>query len=484
MPVHFSIQEETGPELPNVTDDSDPVGALQRALMTWPSVSTITVTIGTTPVASAGLDGVNLLSFADTPANRSIFEKAGGATALTMFFYEGSNLTEADVLFNPDTEFTTTIESQEELNATGLYDVEGQALHELGHAIGLDHTGVEASSMWAIASLAQRQLVADDLAGVRSLYPLGNDYGSIEGTVLVGDAPAFGAQVVAVDSAGRLVSGLTLGDGTYVIENLEPGSYTVYVEPLDGPHGSMPSGDCIVFTNMSESGIYGKATLTTDFTTVFLGGNADPMVVSVLAGESLVADFTLSVGASPLNPTLVGSVSREGGSVEFTLGVFPMGLEPATEPWVGVAGTAVDSVDGEGIAVLGNGVTVDPASRELFNVTCNGNPLPVVVFHAAVAADAIAGSRTLLLSSDEGIAALTGAFRVLAGEVPTPCVGDCDGSLSVSVDELVFGVNIALGEADLAACPEFDADSNDLVTVDELVQAVNSALEGCPETVG
>ena len=244
LPVHFSIQEETGPELPNVTDDSDPVGALQRALMTWPSVSTITVTIGTTQVESAGLDGVNLISFADTAANRSIFEKAGGATALTMFFYEGSNLTEADVLFNPDTEFTTTIESQEELNDTGLYDVEGQALHELGHAIGLDHTGVEASSMWAIASLAQRQLVADDLAGVRSLYPVGDDYGSIEGTVLVGDAPAFGAQVVAVDSVGRLVSGLTLGDGTYVIENLEPGSYTVYVEPLDGPHGSMPTGDC------------------------------------------------------------------------------------------------------------------------------------------------------------------------------------------------------------------------------------------------
>jgi len=63
---------------------------------------------------------------------------------------------------------------------------------------------------------------------------------------------------------------------------------------------------------------------------------------------------------------------------------------------------------------------------------------------------------------------------------PVPCTGDCgllDGV--VSVDELVKGVNIALGVAELAECPSFDSNHDELVTVDELVRAVDHALEGC-----
>jgi hypothetical protein len=66
-------------------------------------------------------------------------------------------------------------------------------------------------------------------------------------------------------------------------------------------------------------------------------------------------------------------------------------------------------------------------------------------------------------------------------EMPTPvvCVGDCDGSVSVTVDELVRGVNIALGSADIHDCVAFDIDHDNQVTVDELVAAVNRALNGC-----
>ncbi|HVN83673.1 MAG TPA: hypothetical protein VMW17_02390 [Candidatus Binatia bacterium] len=59
------------------------------------------------------------------------------------------------------------------------------------------------------------------------------------------------------------------------------------------------------------------------------------------------------------------------------------------------------------------------------------------------------------------------------------CVGDCDGSNTVSVDELVKGVNIALGLADVSTCSAFDADNSNTVTVDELVKGVNNALSGC-----
>jgi len=65
---------------------------------------------------------------------------------------------------------------------------------------------------------------------------------------------------------------------------------------------------------------------------------------------------------------------------------------------------------------------------------------------------------------------------------PTPlsCVGDCDGDGAVTVDELITGVNLALGALPLVACPAFDFSRDGSVTIDELLTAVNAALSGCP----
>ncbi|MBI1815992.1 MAG: hypothetical protein HYR72_13515 [Deltaproteobacteria bacterium] len=63
---------------------------------------------------------------------------------------------------------------------------------------------------------------------------------------------------------------------------------------------------------------------------------------------------------------------------------------------------------------------------------------------------------------------------------PPPCVGDCGHIGSVTVDQLIIGVRIALGTTQLDVCPAFDADNSNDVTVDELILAVNAALNGCP----
>ena len=59
------------------------------------------------------------------------------------------------------------------------------------------------------------------------------------------------------------------------------------------------------------------------------------------------------------------------------------------------------------------------------------------------------------------------------------CVGDCNGDGEVTVDELILGVNIALGSQDSSACEAFDTDDDNQVTVSELVKGVNNALGGC-----
>ena len=64
-----------------------------------------------------------------------------------------------------------------------------------------------------------------------------------------------------------------------------------------------------------------------------------------------------------------------------------------------------------------------------------------------------------------------------AGEV---CVGDCNGDGMVTISELIRGVNIALGSAEVDVCPAFDANGDGAVTINELVSAVINALNGCP----
>jgi hypothetical protein len=64
--------------------------------------------------------------------------------------------------------------------------------------------------------------------------------------------------------------------------------------------------------------------------------------------------------------------------------------------------------------------------------------------------------------------------------IEPPCVGDCDGNGTVSIAELIRGVNIALGNAALDDCPSFDRNDSGTVEVNELIAAVNNALSGCP----
>jgi len=71
-----------------------------------------------------------------------------------------------------------------------------------------------------------------------------------------------------------------------------------------------------------------------------------------------------------------------------------------------------------------------------------------------------------------------------ATPVPPPgaCVGDCSGDGAVTIDELMLGVNIALGNTDLSACPLLQCDENVAgVFVNCLLIAVNNALYRCSQ---
>jgi len=71
------------------------------------------------------------------------------------------------------------------------------------------------------------------------------------------------------------------------------------------------------------------------------------------------------------------------------------------------------------------------------------------------------------------------ATASVAPTVAQSCPGDCDQSGAVTVDEIVSGVNMALGVVPVDVCGAMDMDHSASVTVDELLRAIDSALNGC-----
>ncbi len=62
-------------------------------------------------------------------------------------------------------------------------------------------------------------------------------------------------------------------------------------------------------------------------------------------------------------------------------------------------------------------------------------------------------------------------------------IGDCNFDDSVTVDELVASMNIALGDGSADACVRADVNGDREITVDELVASVQTALTGAASTI-
>ncbi|MDX2168581.1 MAG: hypothetical protein SF182_16025 [Deltaproteobacteria bacterium] len=71
------------------------------------------------------------------------------------------------------------------------------------------------------------------------------------------------------------------------------------------------------------------------------------------------------------------------------------------------------------------------------------------------------------------------ALLCVGAQAQAQCVGDCNGDGQVTINELITGVNIALGSSPVSACPSFDENGDGEVSINELIKAVNIAL-GAP----
>jgi hypothetical protein len=178
-------------------------------------------------------DGVNLVTLG---SGQSLGSGVLAATFLTSNA-EGV-ITDADIVVSGDGSFDTsaTPDARE-------FDLESILTHEIGHLIGLEHTGLIRATMAPFTDrgdVQQRTLESDDRIGAGLLYPAGAfpaGRGSLVGRVtLPSQEGVFLAHVVATTVTGQaMASTYSRPDGTYRIDGLDPDVYFVHAERLDGP---------------------------------------------------------------------------------------------------------------------------------------------------------------------------------------------------------------------------------------------------------
>jgi hypothetical protein len=186
-------------------------------------------------------DAAEVLSFSTVAYTRLWIEPGTG------------HILEADIVLN-DVTFAFTTDREEAAYTDGwtnrTHHIEDVLVHELGHALGLDHSGVLQATQFTWGWPGQNSLSCDDRSGIRAAYPATRTTedgqvvfstvpttGRISGAVRdPDDNPVLGAQVTLLsrDRQGVYAAGLSDVDGSWSIGGLEPGEYLAYVEPFYG----------------------------------------------------------------------------------------------------------------------------------------------------------------------------------------------------------------------------------------------------------
>ncbi len=268
--------------------------AVGRGFDTWQAVDTASVGfefggfVGGRPLDQ---DGANVIGFASRPD----LERTLASTSFLIDTRTGEIL-ESDIFFNSTFQWSVAPGGE-----AGRFDVQSIATHESGHFLGLGHsllgeteprpTGgrrllASGAVMFPIAftagNIVDRDLTADDIAGVSDIYPDGEfrrATGTLQGTVTKSGKGIFGAHIVAFNlRTGDLVGGFSLDDtGAFAIAGLAPGTYIVRVEPLDD--GDVES----FFESPSAVDADFKATYHERLVTVPEGGGSVHIAVEVVA---------------------------------------------------------------------------------------------------------------------------------------------------------------------------------------------------------
>ena len=404
FPLAFYLNEGTAKGTSNLAIGSNAPAAVRAALNSWQSIQTAEISFADlrlTPVDSGVDDGLNLITMADTVANQQIVGGDLGAVALTRLDFNANTgeITESDIILNPSCRFSTNA-------APNAYDLQAIVTHELGHALGCDHSAAQNDTMFALMApgeFFQRYLSADAIAFASLTYPDPTrvaSLGTISGRITFGGKGLFGASVTAVNLDRNLVyAALSEPDGTYAINGTAVGHYALYAEPLDGP----VTPDQLM---VQGTGAFYRE-LNTSFRTVF----SDEQNLGIQgSSRKIEVNFTAPAGTPTLNIDRMGRGDPDTGIGYLSGGAVIVSPGETLGLWIG--GRETWKVAGlSDIKILGTGVTLDPARGVKTLKDGNGYEVGISVL-AHVAPDAAPGARTVVLRVGDQQVASTGGIVV------------------------------------------------------------------------
>jgi hypothetical protein len=401
-PIIVSLSTSLDSPPPNVAKGSDVRAAVQRALQSWSEAAGIQFLATNTSnekisPANDG-DGVNLITV--SAANVAEFENSDVPARTRAFFDSGGAIIEADIALNPAAEFSDD-------GTFGTYDLESTFAHELGHLLGLPHSGVIGATMqprqaknglYGLPAFTQRSLSATDVTAVRALYSEQSSYASISGRLTTNTSgrarSIFGAQMFAEDvSTGGIVgSSISSTAGAYRMDGLSAGVYRVFAQPLDGA----------VAADEIANGPQLPAETTPLFRSFIVSNKSPSQSVNISANS----DLKLSFFVFPRTPALTLQLIGMNGE----LSTAPLPLRPGETVTIYVAGEGVDEVAPDGISISSPLISVVPGSlREAKFET----PFPAIGFDITVAPNIQFGDYTIRLQTAKGeFAFLPGAITI------------------------------------------------------------------------
>jgi len=272
-PIRFAVNDAGTSDIDLAPDDPaiDEFEAIELAFRTWERIPGVPIhfDLHRTDRRTFGFDGENVIFLADLgPVDYG---------ALTLVTYDNTTgqILDTDIHLNDHViRWVTSPNAADgeprpcpcqgsDPEATSLNDVQGIATHEIGHALGLDHSAVGVREAARTPTMyprgvffvpgdgerppnsRYRTLEPDDVIGIQNLYPpprWAAETAAVQGVVHDrNDRPLFGAHVVAHSVTTGVevgaMSGVVAGPfaaAAYAIHGLPPDTYVLRVEPLDG----------------------------------------------------------------------------------------------------------------------------------------------------------------------------------------------------------------------------------------------------------